>query len=73
MSVVITDPYDLLQDRFCHMMNFDGFHDLGTVHKAMVRSTLLRGATCQKTGVLHFVFLVTLCHKSSCVKCKSNS
>ena len=33
MSVVITDPYDLLQDRFCHMMNFDGFHDLGTVHK----------------------------------------
>ena len=35
MSVVITDPYDLLQDRFCHMMNFDGFHDLGTVHKAI--------------------------------------
>ena len=33
-----------------------------------VRSTLLREAKCQKSGVLRFAYLGTLCHKLSCVK-----
>ena len=38
----------------------------------VVRSTFLRGPKSQKPGVLHFVFLVTVCHELSCVKWWSN-